>query len=126
MSIVSTISQSISKVGLFWQERTNSRIFRWNLLVIGIEFFYAWYKYGDLPPQIPLFYSRPWGEEQLAGSLNIFLLPIFSLVFLLINNLLAVFFLKSISLLSRLLVILSLIFSIFSLVAVYHSISLVG
>ena len=21
-----------------------------------------------LPPQIPLFYSRPWGEEQLAGT----------------------------------------------------------
>lgn len=31
---------------------------------------------GNLPPQIPLFYSRPWGEEQLADSWMVFILPI--------------------------------------------------
>lgn len=30
-----------------------------------------------LPPQIPLFYSRLWGEDQLADLWLIFLLPFF-------------------------------------------------
>jgi hypothetical protein len=29
-----------------------------------------------LPPQIPLYYSRPWGEEQLTGTIYIWL-PLF-------------------------------------------------
>lgn len=27
----------------------------------------AWWIEGRVPPQIPLWYSRPWGERQLAG-----------------------------------------------------------
>lgn len=27
----------------------------------------AWWIAGRVPPQIPLWYSRPWGEGQLAG-----------------------------------------------------------
>lgn len=33
-------------------------------------------KINTLPPQIPLFYTRPWGEEQLADFWMIFLLPV--------------------------------------------------
>ena len=29
----------------------------------------------SLPPEIPLFYSRPWGESQLAPPVMIWLLP---------------------------------------------------
>ncbi|MEK7119252.1 MAG: hypothetical protein AAB457_00535 [Patescibacteria group bacterium] len=29
-----------------------------------------------LPPAVPLWYSRPWGVEQLAGPLWLFLLPV--------------------------------------------------
>jgi hypothetical protein len=34
------------------------------------------FKLGSLPPQIPLFYSRPSGEMQLAEWWYIFLLPL--------------------------------------------------
>lgn len=34
------------------------------VLVAGIS---VWWIGGRVPPQIPLFYSRPWGEGQLAG-----------------------------------------------------------
>lgn len=34
-------------------------------------------RYSRLPPQIPLFYSRLWGEDQLADLWLIFLLPFF-------------------------------------------------
>lgn len=33
-------------------------------------------KISTLPPQIPLFYTRPWGEEQLVDFWMIFLIPL--------------------------------------------------
>lgn len=39
------------------------------LVLIGIS-------YRNLPPLIPLFYSRPWGEEQLINPLALYILPI--------------------------------------------------
>lgn len=31
--------------------------------------------WGKLPPQIPLFYSRPWGETMLTSPLGFWILP---------------------------------------------------
>ena len=38
-----------------------------------------------LPPEVPLFYSRPWGKEQLANPWFLFLIPGLTLVIFLIN-----------------------------------------
>jgi len=32
--------------------------------------------FNHLPPQIPLFFSKPWGEDQLADTWMIILLPV--------------------------------------------------
>ena len=42
-------------------------------------------RFNRLPPQVPLFYSLPWGEQQLADSWTILLLP-FALNLLFIFN----------------------------------------
>jgi hypothetical protein len=48
---------------------------------------------NTLPPQIPLFYSLPWGENQLADTWWIFILPIcLNLLFFLNNYLYKKFF----------------------------------
>lgn len=125
MSIFHRASIYISKIGQFWQEDINGTILRWNLAIIILQLIFIWYWYTDLPPEIPLFYSRPWGAEQLAGSSKVFLLPMFSFSTVLLNNLLAIFFLRYNLLLSRLLIVVSLLFSIFSFVAVFRSISLI-
>jgi len=122
---LSNLSSSLAKIGLFWQEKLNGTVFRWNLFVAIMQFAFVWYKYNDLPPEIPLFYSRPWGAEQLAGSASAFLLPVITFVVIIINNFLAVFLLRSNSLLSRLLVITSLLFAILSFITMLRSISLV-
>lgn len=44
-----------------------------------------------LPAKLPLFYSRPWGEEQLTTPIGLFLLPLLSLAILLLNLILANF-----------------------------------
>lgn len=33
---------------------------------------------GTMPPQIPLFYTRPWGEDQIVDFWMIFLIPVIS------------------------------------------------
>jgi len=42
--------------------------------------------FNRLPPQIPLFYSKTWGENQLADLFMIFLLPFFLNLFFFLNN----------------------------------------
>jgi hypothetical protein len=44
-------------------------------------------KFNNLPPQIPLFYSRGDGEEQMADIYLIFLLPILSIILVSANSL---------------------------------------
>lgn len=41
--------------------------------------------WGKLPPQIPLFYSRPWGEEMLTSPLSLWILPGLLLVLAIFN-----------------------------------------
>lgn len=43
-------------------------------------------RFNQLPPQLPLFYSRLWGEDQLVDSWLIFLLPVFLNLLFVINN----------------------------------------
>jgi hypothetical protein len=44
------------------------------------------FKSNHLPPQIPLYYSKTEGEEQIVDSFMIFLLPIVSFLFVFLNN----------------------------------------
>ncbi len=45
------------------------------VLSIGILLF----RFRLLPPMVPLWYSRPWGQDQLASPFWLFLLPLSSL-----------------------------------------------
>jgi len=53
-----------------------------NLVMGGI---FIW-RYPSLPPQLPLFYSRPVGEDQIVDFWLIFLLPFLMNIFFVINN----------------------------------------
>ncbi|KKQ36402.1 MAG: hypothetical protein US54_C0069G0008 [Candidatus Roizmanbacteria bacterium GW2011_GWA2_37_7] len=46
---------------------------------------FAW-RFQFLPKQIPLFYSKPWGEPQIADVWYILLLPIFMNLMFFVNN----------------------------------------
>lgn len=43
-------------------------------------------RFSRLPPQIPLYYSKPEGDEQIVDSLMIFLLPLLSFLTIRINT----------------------------------------
>jgi hypothetical protein len=63
------------------------------ILIVGIFIF-------RLPPQIPLFYSRPWGTEQLARSSFVFVVFAINLFIIIFNSILSAFFLEKEKLLS--------------------------
>jgi len=59
------------------------KINRWLIFLSFILIVLTW---NRLPPQIPLYFGRPWGEDQLAPKPFIFLLPTISAVILLANR----------------------------------------
>lgn len=126
MTFVSNIIQSLSNLGQFWQEKTNGHILRWNLLFIGLQVSLLAWKFTSLPPQVPLYYSLPWGESQLTSASSLFLLPTFSIVSLFIDNLFAVSFFKNQPLLSRLLTIIALIVSFLFTITLFQIVFLIS
>lgn len=126
MSFFNSLFSQISILGSFWQEKINHHFFRWNLILIIFQLIILFVKFNSLPQQVPLYYSLPWGEEQLASATALFLLPTFSIIILLLNNLIATFFLKTIPLFSRLLTVFSLIFSLLSAISLTRIINLIS
>lgn len=118
--------QYLGKLGLFWQQKINGEILRINLILIIIQLAFVFYKFNQLPKQVPLFYSLPFGEDQLASASQLFFIPIFSITIGLINTAISALFLHNKALLSRLLIIFSLIYSFLSLITLYQIITLIS
>jgi len=78
-----------------------------------------------LPPQLPLFYSRPWGETQLATPFGLFLLPALSLAVFLINFFFTGFIPKEEKLTGQILAAASTVFSLLCLATLAKIIFLV-
>jgi hypothetical protein len=125
MSIKNTFLQ-IGLLGKIWQQKSNHKIFIWNIIFIAFQLLFLIFRFNALPDQLPLYYSLPWGESQLASTASLFLLPTFSIVFLLINHLLATFFVHNIKIFSRLLILTSFIFSLFSSITIFKIITLLS
>lgn len=115
----------LSSLGKFWQNRVYSLFFRWNIILIIFQFVYLFGSYQNLPNQVPLYFSEPWGESWLVPVFMIFLLPSFSLIIVLVNSTISLLIHQKWPLLSRLLLAFSLVFTILSTVALYQIINLV-
>lgn len=57
------------------QEKTTKRLFWAGVASTTLALAVVLLSWQKLPPDVPLFYSRPWGEEQLANPVLI-LLPL--------------------------------------------------
>ena len=56
-----------------------------NFLLIFGEAVIILLKFNFLPAKVPLFYSLPWGDEQLVPKVWLFLIPLLSLALALIH-----------------------------------------
>ena len=88
------------------------------ILLIGV----AW---SFLPYQVPLFYSQPWGEEQLATPINLFLLPGLGLLIFFLNSLVFSFIPKDEKLIKKILMTTFMVFNFLSLITLIKIIFLV-
>ena len=122
---MNVLSSFFGNLGKFWQTALSTRLFRLTIILFIFQLVLIIWFYNQLPPQIPIFFSRPWGESWLASSSSIFILPLYSLVIFLLNYFLVLFYHQKKFLLSQLLVIFAFIISLFSTVSVIKIISLV-
>ena len=112
-------------LGKFWQSRSNSHLLRFNIFFLIIQIVLILWFFNQLPPQIPLFFSRNWGLSWLTSPTYIFLLPFFSLIVMLLNYPLAIYFHQKKFFLSQLLVVFSFVFCLLSAFSVLEIIKLV-
>lgn len=122
---MNVVSSFFGNLGKFWQSQLNLRLLRLSIILLLAQIVLIIWFYNQLSPEIPLYFSKPWGSAWLASTSSIFILPLFSLITLLINYLLAIFYHQRKLLLSQLLVVFAFIISLFSAVSVIKIISLV-
>lgn len=92
-------------------------------LSFGLFFFYL--LTNKLPPEVPLYFSKSWGKQQLAHKYELLILPFSSLLVFAINFSLARFLYKHHLLLAQIVLAFSPLFSLLSAISLYQIISLV-
>lgn len=93
------------------------------LAVVSIIMIAVYWKM--LPPLVPLWYSRPWGSDQLAPPIFLFFLPISSVTIHLINLAFAMYVTTEYLVFTQSLFLSSLIVSLLSFIAVIKIIFLI-
>lgn len=93
------------------------------LFVLSVGFL-LW-RWSSLPPQVPLWYSRPWGLDRLAPSYALILLPVSSMVVYGINVFISVYFLTDYLIFTQMVFVSSLIVSLLSFFALIKILFLV-
>lgn len=95
MSAVPALAGAIRLIHLRWRESSANWLvslvnkFVPMLILISLVLFLL--RAGSLPPQVPLWYAKPWGETQLAHPLWLLILPATSFVVYLVNVVVAAY-----------------------------------
>jgi len=78
-----------------------------------------------LPPEIPLFYSRPWGKDQLVSYPSIIILPVICLIVFFANTVVAQLAIKEEILVKKMLAVANLTFNFLILISLIQIIRLI-
>ncbi len=95
------------------------------LTVLGSGIVIIW-RWSLLPPLVPIWYSRPWGLDQLAHPMWLFLLPLGSLLWYVTNVFLAVYVTHEYLIFTQTLFLTSLVTSLLSFLALVKILFLVS
>jgi hypothetical protein len=101
---------------------TNNQI---NLLLLAAQIVIILSVWRLLPPEIPLFYSRPWGKDQLVIFPGILLLPLISFFVFLANLMISRATAREERLIKKTLTTTSLLFASLSLIALVQIVRLI-
>lgn len=84
------------------------------------------WRFPELPPKVPLWFSRPWGEDQLASPFWLMLLPVSSMVWYGIDLLISMYVTTEYLIFTQMLFVSSLIVSMLSFVTLIKILFLVS
>ncbi len=84
-------SEKYSKLS---QDRFSFFVLIFCALSILVQILLIALSWTKLPPQIPIFYSKPWGEAMLSAKVAIWILPALTFVFVVVNYILANFWIR--------------------------------
>ncbi len=122
VSLPENLLQGIGSTRVTWEYRWATCAVWVQLIIGGIVL--AWY-WRNLPPQVPLWYSRPWGNERLASPWSL-LLPLLSSVIVYSINLAAIVrFTGDHPVFTRVLLLTSVLISVLSGIIVVRIITLI-
>lgn len=95
-----------------------------SLFLIFLNFSFLIFHFRTLPPEVPLFYSRPWGEAMLAPKIQLFFLPLGGLFPLLLNLTLSLRISPQEKVLARILLGTTVVTSVLTTISAYQIINL--
>ena len=85
----SSTSSYKKRLAILWKDNVVSPPFKLSVLLIILLLSIVLVFYWQLPPQIPLTYSHPWGESQLIHPVFLFALVVVVIIISILNNLIA-------------------------------------
>ncbi len=117
---------------LFLQKKFNfilqDDLFFWNIKIVFVlivlqttTLLFLW---KNIPPQIPLLYTRPWGEDQLVAKKKLFLIPALLLILTPVNLCIGTAFFEREKLLSKIFVSVNFLIALLLSVAFFKILSL--
>lgn len=129
MISVNNISLLIKHLSATWKNISKNWLIalvnKFVLVIFVLSLGIIIWRFGLLPPQVPLWYDKPWGNDQLAGPIWLFILPIGSLSIYFINILLSIYFSSDLLIFSQTLSLTSLTVSLMSFITLIKIIFLV-
>lgn len=99
-------------IASFSSERLFLYSFIFCIASILVQVFLILASRSKLPPQLPLFYSRPWGEAMLASPVALWIIPGMATIFIFLNFIIAVSLSDDKRFLARALIVTSLVIAV--------------
>jgi hypothetical protein len=96
------------------------------ICIVGLGFLLVFINFKRLPPALPLFYSRPWGDPQLGSPIELFILPSGMFFVFVLNTFVSLLIYEKDLLLARVVSIGHNIASLLAFIALLKIVDLVG
>ncbi len=84
------------------------------------------WRFRALPPEVPLWYQKPWGEDQLASPYFLLLLPIGAIGIYFVNGIISIYFTKDHLVFTQILFMTSLLVALLSFITLVKILFLVS
>lgn len=121
-SFYSQVRQVMRNLSHQWMFGVSSKIvFMTAILSIIIIFF----KWKNIPPQVPLWYFQPWGNDRLANPVFLFIYPISTVIIHIVNIIFAALFLNEHRVFAQALFVSSLFIAFLSIISVFKILFLI-